>query len=91
MCVDGGGGGTRRGGVTFLFSLILASVPPLSAARQRRTLCKRRFNDAACKKTCGYIKIIFFFTNAANKTGVCEQEARSLDRCSSEPAAIRWP
>lgn len=80
MCVDGGGGGggTREGGVTFLFSLILASVPPLSAARQRRTLCKRRFNDAACKKTCGYIKIIFFFllTRPIKRAFVNKRRAR---------------
>lgn len=52
----------ERGSISFSF--FLANIPPLSAAQQRRALCKLCFNDAAYKQMrSGYIKY--------HKLGLC--------------------
>lgn len=54
-------------GRRFFFSIFLVKVPPLSVARQRRSLCKLCFNDSGPKKMwSSYIKY-FIFANVAKR------------------------
>lgn len=67
----------KRGGVSF-FSIFLVKVPPLSVARQRRSLCKLCFNDSGSKKMwSSYIKY-FIFANVAYNTGIVKKRHSHL-------------
>lgn len=78
LTVHGGGSGA-----VFLFFHLFGKVPPLSVARQRRSLCKLCFNDSGSKKMwSSYIKY-FIFANVAKRHSHLVIISKDLQQFSS--------